>query len=131
MRTLLTILAAAAIVVGCTNPQTIDLTETETETEVAQNHLFFDDKEGDIINTLYGYALELYQVNIELEVFQEALPISLRERLGEQCYPDLNDLIEAIYIWVNDECGDVLVEYPTYDDFIEAVAHTKWAKFFI
>ncbi len=117
-------IALALIMVGCNEPtQQVDVNEAEA----VQCCLNFEDVE----NELYGYALELYQIHIELDGFAEALPTALLERLGEQCYPDLSDLIEALYIWQEDGVGDVLVEWPTWDDFIATVAYTKWARFFI
>lgn len=152
--TLFALCAAAVIAVGCTNVSAFDIEETmyvvadtiatndtdtiANDTEMGEDNTYFGFNEAEEPQTeadsvevaLYGYALEIVQVHIELDLFVEPIPADLLERLS-CCYPDLEDMVEAIRIWWwDDNCYDCLIEYPTMDDFYATVILTKWATLF-
>lgn len=144
MRTIFVLCAAAVIMVGCTDSfamqEFIDRYEAATDTvavndtisEEANTALFDKEAQPDsILVALYDAAFELFDSHKIFTGFEELLPADLLERLNEQCYPDIEDLVMAIHLWwLDDAAGEVIGEYSGNELFFEIVAQTKWAYLF-
>lgn len=112
------IVAACVLFTSCANESAFDSEEITTETSV--NKAVFD-REEEQVNTaeLMAVVQEIINVHKDFENFQSVLPKPLLGKMLGGKYKFLEGVEILRYWYEDDECYDVMCEWPTWDTFIE------------
>ena len=112
------IVAACVLFTSCTSDSVFDDEITTTETSV--NKAVFD-REEEQVNTaeLMAVVQEIINVHKDFENFQAVLPKPLLGKMLGGNYKFLEGVEILRYWYEDDECYDVMCEWPTWDTFIE------------
>lgn len=118
--------AAIFLFAACSQEQALNLDQSV-------NAVTFDVTER--YHELYDVSFEIVDVHFDFDYFQAALPKDLYNRVNARRqakeYQTLDDLVECIYYWDKyDAAGDVLCEWPAWDDFKMLIKGTKYEKKF-
>ena len=114
----LTAIMVVCIFTSCTGESFFDKTVTEqTETENVNKTTFDEDSEWKV--ELMKVMQEIVEVHRDFENFQSALPKSLCGKMLSGKFNFLEGIEIMRYWYENDECYDVLCEWPEWDTFIE------------
>ena len=112
-------IVAACVFTSCTNESAFD-SEEITTTETSVNKAVFD-REEEQVNTaeLMAVIQEIINVHKDFENFQSVLPKPLLGKMLGGKYKLLEGISIIRYWYEDDECYDVMCEWPTWDVFIE------------
>lgn len=121
---------ASAMATSCANTDELNDTIAAIESEQTNTFMFDSEENETTEGKLYRVCIELLEVHLQFDYFRAALPEDLGMKMrNTEKVPSLDDMVEVIYRWwANDECYDVMCEYPTWDDFKELLPQTKYAK---
>lgn len=111
------IVAACVLFTSCTSDSVFD---EEITTETSVNKAIFD-REEEQVNTaeLMAVVQEIINVHKDFENFQSVLPKPLLGKMLGGKYKFLEGVEILRYWYEDDECYDVMCEWPTWDVFIE------------
>ena len=117
MRKFLFVAFIATLCMSCTSESFIDVPEVSETTESQVKKVFFDSEEDDA-EKFWEACVDIIQTHKDFENFQQVLGKNLTAKMLSGNYT-VFDAVEIIYRWwKNDETFDVMVEWPTWDDFI-------------
>lgn len=111
------IVAACVLFTSCTSDSVFDDEITTTETSV--NKAIFDREEEVNTAELMAVVQEIINVHKDFENFQAVLPKPLLGKMLGGKYKFLEGVEILRYWYEDDECYDVMCEWPTWDTFIE------------
>lgn len=128
MRKLILSAAAFLVLAACCQEQQFSL-----DTFGANVATF--DKNEERYQELYDVAFEIVDIHFDFDYFQESLPVELLNRVSARRQHNerqsLDDLVECIYYWDKyDASGDILCEWPAWDDFMTLIIGTKYESKF-
>lgn len=123
------VIAACVLLTSCTSESVFDSEEFATETE-SVNKAFFDREEEKASTAeLMAVIMEIVNVHKDFENFQEVLPRPLLGKMLGGKYKLLEGVEILRYWYEDDECYDVMCEWPTWDVFIEMLPTELLNKF--
>lgn len=115
----------AAMCVSCTGESFMEDEISEKETNVQQN--FFENEPD--WNAFVNACKSVIETHKDFENFREILDDSQKSFIdGERFYAD--KAVEIIFIWWdNENTGEILVEWPAFDDFISNMPQRFFEKY--
>lgn len=111
------IVAACVLFTSCTSDSVFD--EEITTTTESVNKAVFDREEEVNTAELMAVVQEIINVHKDFENFQVVLPKPLLGKMLGGKYKFLEGVEILRYWYEDDECYDVMCEWPTWDTFIE------------
>ena len=81
------------------------------------------------VSEFFAVCVGIINVHKDLELFQNSLPKKLAKKMARGNYSE-KDAVEIIYTWYTDEeCGDILCEWPEFDLFLELLPEMYREKY--